>query len=176
MAYRGESREDDLMASIMMNNNPVTTVGQLPAIGTAAPAFELVNADLATVSSADMAGRRIILSIFPSIDTGVCAQSVREFNKRAAALDGTSVVCVSMDLPFALARFCGAEGIDGVTTTSGFRSTFGRDYGLTIADGPLAGLYSRAIVVVDEQGTVVYTEQVPDIAQEPDYEAALAAL
>lgn len=166
----------EYMASITFQNAPVRTVGDLPAVGSTAPAFELVGADLSPVTSASLAGQRVVLSVFPSVDTGVCAQSVREFNKRAAGLDGVTVVCVSMDLPFAAARFCGAEGIDGVVTASGFRSTFGADYGVTMADGPLAGLYSRAVVVLDEHGTVLYTEQVPEITQEPDYEAALAAL
>lgn len=164
------------MASITLQNNPVTTVGELPAVGAAAPAFELVGADLTPVNSEQLAGRRVVLSVFPSVDTGVCAQSVREFNKRAAELDNTTVVCVSMDLPFAQARFCGAEGLDGVVTASGFRSTFGADYGLTMADGPLAGLYSRAVVVIGADGKVAYTEQVPEISQEPNYEAAIAAL
>ena len=164
------------MASITLQNTPVTTVGKLPAVGSAAPAFELVGADLSPVTSEQLAGRRVVLSVFPSIDTGVCAQSVREFNKRASELENTTVVCVSMDLPFAQARFCGAEGLDGVITASGFRSTFGADYGLTMVDGPLAGLYSRAVVVIDADGKVAYTEQVPEIKQEPDYEAAVAAL
>lgn len=164
------------MASITFRGTPVQTVADLPAVGTKAPAFDLVGADLSPVTSDSLAGQRVVLSIFPSVDTGVCAQSVREFNKRAGALENTTVVCVSMDLPFAAARFCGAEGIDGVVTASGFRSTFGADYGVTMADGPLAGLYSRAVVVLDADGTVLYTEQVPETSQEPDYEAALAAL
>lgn len=164
------------MASITFRGTPVHTVADLPAVGSKAPAFDLVGADLSPVTSASLAGQRVVLSIFPSVDTGVCAQSVREFNQRAGALENTTVVCVSMDLPFAAARFCGAEGIDGVVTASGFRSTFGTDYGVTMADGPLAGLYSRSVVVLDTDGTVLYTEQVPETGEEPDYEAALAAL
>lgn len=132
--------------------------------------------DLAPLTRAFFAGRRLVLSVFPSIDTGVCAQSVREFNQRAAQLENTTVLCISADLPFAQARFCGAEGIENVLTASGFRSTFGEDYGLTMTAGPLTGLYSRAVVVLDADGTVLYTEQVPEIGQEPDYAGALAAL
>lgn len=164
------------MASITFRGTPVQTVADLPTVGSQAPAFDLVGADLSPVTSQGLAGQRVVLSIFPSVDTGVCAQSVREFNKRAGSVENTTVVCVSMDLPFAAARFCGAEGIDGVVTASGFRSTFGTDYGVTMTDGPLAGLYSRAVVVLDADGTVLYTEQVPETSQEPDYEAALAAL
>lgn len=164
------------MAEITFHGAPVTTVGELPAVGTTAPGFELVGADLSPVTSASLRGQRLVLNIFPSIDTGVCATSVRRFNQRAAALEGTTVLCVSADLPFALGRFCGAEGIDDVVTASVFRSTFGADYGVTIADGPLAGLPSRAVVVLDADGTVLHAEQVPEIGQEPDYEAAVAAL
>ena len=146
---------DRTMASITFHGDPVSTVGELPAVGSTAPAFEL---------------------IFPSVDTGVCAASVRQFNKLASELDNTTVVCVSADLPFAGARFCGAEGLTNVVTGSTFRSTFGADYGVTLADGPLAGLLSRAVVVLDESGKVVYTEQVPEVGQEPDYDAAVAAL
>ncbi|ARD42370.1 thiol peroxidase [Actinomyces gaoshouyii] len=164
------------MAEITRHGDPITTIGTLPAVGVEAPAFELAGADLAPVTSESLRGERLVLNIFPSIDTGVCATSVREFNKRAASLENTTVLCVSADLPFAHARFCGAEGIDGVLTASSFRSTFGTDYGVTITDTPMAGLLSRAVVVLDAQGTVLYTEQVPDISQEPDYEAAIAAL
>jgi thiol peroxidase len=128
------------------------------------------------VTNADFAGKSIVLNIFPSIDTGVCAASVRAFNEKAAGRDDAAVLNVSMDLPFAQARFCGAEGIENVTSASTFRSSFGQDYGVTISDGPMAGLMSRAVVVVDPDGTVTYTEQVPEIAQEPDYDAALAAI
>ena len=164
------------MASITFHGDPVNTVGELPAMGSTAPAFELVGADLAPVTSQSLAGRRVVLNIFPSVDTGVCAASVRQFNKLASELDNTTVVCVSADLPFAGSRFCGAEGLTNVVTGSTFRSSFGADYGATLVDGPLAGLLSRAVVVLDESGTVIYTEQVPEVGQEPDYDAAVAAL
>ncbi len=151
------------------------TVGELPAVGSKAPAYELVGDGLSAVTSADVEGRTV-LNIFPSIDTGVCAASVRRFNELAASLDNTTVVCVSKDLPFAQGRFCGAEGIDKVTTGSAFRSSFGEDYGVTMADGPMAGLLARAVVVLDSDGTVIYNQLVPEITQEPDYDAAVAAL
>ena len=164
------------MASITFQSNPVTTVGELPQAGSTLPAFELVGQDLGAVSSADLAGRRVVLNIFPSLDTGTCAMSVRKFNEVAAGLDNTVVVCVSKDLPFAQARFCGAEGIENVVTGSAFRSSFGEDFGVTMADGPLAGLLSRAVIVADAEGTVLYTEQVGEVSEEPDYDAARAAL
>ncbi|MCL3777778.1 MULTISPECIES: thiol peroxidase [unclassified Actinomyces] len=164
------------MASIIFHGVPVSTVGKLPAVGSTAPAFTLVGADLAEVTSQSLAGRRVVVSIFPSVDTGVCAQSVREFNKRASSLDNTTVLCVSKDLPFAQARFCGAEGLDDVVTASAFRSGFGEDYGVTMADGPLAGLLSRAVVVIGADGVVLHSEQVAEVADEPDYDAALAVL
>ena len=164
------------MAKITLAGDPVTTIGELPAIGEQLPDFTLVKDDLSEVSLADLPDGRIILNIFPSVDTGICAMSVRRFNQVAADLEDTTVVCVSKDLPFAFERFCGAEGIDGVITASAFRSSFGEDYGVTQIDGPLEGLLSRAVVVADKDGKVIYTEQVPDIKQEPDYEGALAAL
>ena len=164
------------MASITFKNDPVTTVGELPAKGSALPAFELVGQDLAPVTSADLAGKRVVLNIFPSLDTGTCAMSVRKFNELAAGLENTVVVCVSEDLPFAQARFCGAEGIDNVVTGSAFRSSFGEDLGVTMQDGPLAGLLSRAVVIADENGKVLYTQQVAEVTEEPDYDAAVAAL
>lgn len=164
------------MAQITLKGSPVQTVGELPGIGNPAPDFTLVKRDLSEISLADYAGKKLVLNIFPSIDTGVCAASVRVFNSQATKLENTTVLCVSMDLPFAHDRFCGAEGIENAETASAFRSNFGDHYGVTIADGPLAGLLSRAVVVIDETGKVVYTEQVPEIAQEPDYDAALAAL
>lgn len=164
------------MASITFKNDPVSTVGELPAQGAQLPAFELVGQDLGPVTSADLAGKRVVLNIFPSLDTGTCAMSVRRFNELAADFENTVVVCVSKDLPFAQARFCGAEGIENVVVASAFRSSFGEDYGVTMADGPLAGLLSRAIVVTDEAGKVVYTEQVAEVSEEPDYDAAKAAL
>jgi thiol peroxidase len=155
----------------------VETVGSLPAVGAQAPGFELVKTDLSDLSLADLAGKSVVLNIFPSIDTGVCAASVRRFNELASSLSETVVLCVSLDLPFAQARFCGAEGLDSVIPVSDFRTgRFGTDYGVRIADGPLAGLLSRAVVVVGPSGKVIYTEQVPEITQEPDYDAALAAL
>ena len=150
------------------------TVGELPAVGAPAPAFVLTGANLAPVSSEQYRGKPLLLNIFPSVDTPVCANSVRKFNERAAA-GGTSVLCVSKDLPFALARFCGAEGIDNVKSASAFRGGFGEDYGITLVDGRMAGMLGRAVVVIGADGTVTYTELVPEIAAEPDYDAALAA-
>jgi len=164
------------MAKITFKGTPIQTAGELPAKGSVAPEFTLVKQDLSETGLADYKGKRLVLNIFPSIDTGVCAMSVRKFNEKAAALKNTAVLCVSMDLPFAQSRFCGAEGIKNVVSVSAFRSAFGEHYGVTIADGPLAGLLSRAVVVINESGKVVYTEQVPEIAQEPNYDAALATL
>ena len=163
------------MATTAFKGNPVNTVGDLPAAGANAPAFELVGDGLAPLTSGDATGR-VVLNIFPSIDTGVCAASVRKFNELAASLDNTTVINVSKDLPFAQARFCGAEGIDNVKVGSAFRSSFGEDFGVTMADGPMAGLLARSVVVLDADGTVVHTELVPEITQEPDYDAAVAAL
>lgn len=164
------------MATTHLEGTDVQTVGELPALGSQAPSFTLVKTDLSEVSSADFAGKNLILNIFPSIDTGVCATSVRTFNQQAAALEDTLVLCVSQDLPFALGRFCGAEGIENVVTASAFRSSFGKDFGVTLADGPLAGLLARSVVILDAEGRVVYTQLVDEITTEPDYEAALAAL
>lgn len=164
------------MAQITLKGSPIHTIGELPDKGSSAPDFTLVKQDLSETTLSDYKGKRLVLNIFPSIDTGVCATSVRKFNEKAAELKNTVVLCVSMDLPFAQARFCGAEGIQNVVTASAFRSSFGDHYGVTIADGPLAGLLSRAVVVIDETGKVIYTEQVPEIAQEPDYDSALAVL
>lgn len=164
------------MATTALRGEPVHTVGELPQVGASAPDFTLASTDLADVTSASLAGRRVVLNIFPSVDTGVCAASVREFNSRAADLDNTSVLCVSQDLPFALGRFCGAEGIENVVPVSAFRSTFGQDYGVRLTDGPMAGLLARSVVVLDESGKVLHTELVPEIGTEPDYEGAIAAL
>lgn len=165
------------MAKITLKGNPINTSGNLPAKGTAAPDFTLVKSDLGSLSLSELKGKNVILNIFPSLDTGVCATSVRTFNKLAAGKSGYVVLGISKDLPFAHGRFCSTEGITNVVTLSGFRdSKFGKEYGLEITDGPLAGLYSRCIVVVDEKGNVKYTQQVPEITQEPDYDAALAAL
>ena len=163
------------MAQITLRGNPINTVGDLPAVGSAAPAFALTGVDLGAVTNDQFSGKPVVLNIFPSIDTPVCAASVRTFNERAAG-GGATVVNVSKDLPFAQARFCGAEGIENVTTGSAFRDSFGEDYGVTITDGPMAGLLARAIVVIGADGNVAYTELVPEIATEPDYDAAVAAL
>ena len=165
------------MASITLGGNPIQTTGELPQTGTNAPAFTLVKTDLSSASLADFAGKKVVLNIFPSIDTGTCAQSVRTFNEKASKLENTTVLCISKDLPFAQKRFCGAEGLENVVNLSDFKTgEFGKNYGLDIMDGPLAGLHSRVVIVLDEKGTVVYSEQVSEIAAEPDYEAALAAL
>ena len=165
------------MAQTALRGNPVNTAGDLPGVGAAAPGFALTGGDLGAVSKDDFAGQRVVLNIFPSIDTPTCAQSVRTFNERAASLDNTTVLCVSADLPFALGRFCGAEGIENVKTASTFRSPeFLQDYGVGMVDGPLQGLCARAVVVVDESGQVAHTQLVGEIGDEPDYEAAIAAL
>ena len=164
------------MAEITFRGNPLHTVGELPAVGSPAPGFTLTGLDLSDVTVGDFAGKNLVLNIFPSIDTAVCATSVRTFNERAAALDNTTVLNVSADLPFAMGRFCGAEGIENVQSASAFRSDFGDTYGVRITEGPLAGLMSRAVVVVKGDGVVSYVEQVPEIGQEPDYDSALAAL
>lgn len=164
------------MAEITLGGNPVNTSGDLPAVGSAAPAFELTALDLSTLSSADMAGQNVVLNIFPSMDTGTCATSVRTFNKRAAGLDNTTIVNVSADLPFAQKRFCGAEGIENASSGSTFRSPgFGEAFGTTLVDGGMAGLHARAVVVITPDGNVAHTELVGEIAEEPNYDAALAA-
>jgi thiol peroxidase len=166
------------MAEIKLKGNSIRTSGTLPAVGSKAPDFRLTKSDLSDVSLKDFAGKKVLLNIFPSLDTGVCAMSVRRFNKEASELPGSVVVGVSKDLPFAHKRFCAAEGIDKLITASSLRDndSFGTQYGLRITDGGMAGLFSRCIVILDEKGTVLYTEQVPEITQEPDYEKALAIL
>ena len=165
------------MAQITFKGSPVDTVGSLPAKGSEAPFFCLVKTDLSEAGPADFAGKRLVLNIFPSLDTPVCAASVRRFNQEAASLDNTVVLCISADLPFAHSRFCEVEGLKNVISLSVFRSPeFGRDYGVTLASGPLKGLLSRAIVIIDADGIVRYTEQVAEIVEEPDYSAALTAL
>jgi len=165
------------MAQITLQGNPVQTVGNLPAVGMEAPSFKLVKTDLSEASLQDFAGKNIILNIFPSLDTSVCAASVRRFNREAGESPDTVVLCISADLPFAHQRFCEVEGLNDVIPLSVFRSPeFGRDYGVTITSGPLAGLMSRAVVIIDKSGEVAYTEQVPEITQEPDYDASLLAL
>lgn len=165
------------MASVTLGGNTVNTVGQLPALHTPAPDFKLVKGDLSTASLSDFAGSKLILNIFPSIDTGTCATSVRKFNEKAASLENTKVLCISRDLPFAQKRFCGAEGIENVITLSDFRDgRFGKDYGLELVDGALTGLHARSVIVINEKGEVVYSELVGEIANEPDYDSALKAL
>ena len=162
------------MATTAFKGTPVSTVGDLPAPGQSAPEIQLVGSDLGEVTRPE--GRRTVLNIFPSVDTGVCAASVRKFNELAAGLDNTEVITASMDLPFALKRFCGAEGIENVRAASAFRSDFGQQYGVTMADGAMAGLLARAVIVLDADGSVLYTQLVDQIGSEPDYDAAVAAL
>jgi thiol peroxidase len=165
------------MANITLKGNPITTLGNLPEVGSELLNFDLIKNDLSHVSLKDFAGKRLVLNIFPSLDTGTCAASVRNFNKAAAGLENTVVLCISRDLPFAQARFCGAEGIENAITLSDFATgQFGNDYQLTITSGPLAHLLSRSVIVADTNGKVIYTEQVPEIVDEPNYDAALKAL
>ncbi|WP_373753314.1 thiol peroxidase [Neisseria weixii] len=165
------------MAQVTFKGDPVEVGGTLPQVGQTAPAFTLVATDLSEKSLSDFTGKRKVLNIFPSIDTGVCSKSVREFNERATGLDNTVVLCISADLPFALARFCGAEGIENVTSLSTFRcKNFKQDYGTEIQSSPLKGLNARAVVVLDENDQVLYSELVPEIGEEPNYDAALAVL
>ena len=165
-----------IMATILLAGQPIQTNGQLPTINTQAPDFTLVATDLSEKKLNDFKGSRLVLNIFPSIDTGICATSVRKFNQEMSNLENTQVLCISKDLPFAQQRFCGAEGLDKVITLSDFRGNFGKNYQCEILDGPLAGLLSRAVIILDENGKVIYTEQVPDIKQEPNYEEALKIL
>lgn len=164
------------MASITLKGNPVKTVGELPAVGQKAPEFTLVRTSLQELSLAQYAGKRVVMNIFPSLDTGVCAMSVRKFNALAAGLENTVVLNISADLPFALGRFCGVEGIENAEALSSFRSSFGRDYQVEISDSPLKGLLSRSVLVLDADHVVIHAEQVPEITQEPNYDAAIAAL
>jgi thiol peroxidase len=165
------------MASITLGGNPINTSGELPKVGSKAPDFKLVKNDLSIATLADFAGSKLVLNIFVSLDTGTCATSVRTFNADASKLDNTKVLCISRDLPFAQKRFCGAEGIENVINLSDFRTgSFGKDYGLEMVNGALAGLLSRVVIVLDENGIVKYTEQVPEVSNEPNYESALAAL
>jgi len=165
------------MTNITLGGNPIHTSGELPAVGSKSPNFSLVQNDLSKVTLADYAGSKLVLNIFPSIDTGTCATSVRTFNQKASALENTKVLCISRDLPFAQKRFCGAEGLENVINLSDFNTgSFGKDFGLEITDGPLAGLHSRVVIVLDENGVVRHAEQVGEIADEPNYESALKAL
>jgi thiol peroxidase len=165
------------MATIQLHGNQFQTSGELPATGAAAPSFSVTKTDLSTLQSADLVGQRVVLNIFPSVDTPTCAASVRAFNEKASGLPNTTVLCVSKDLPFALSRFCGAEGLDKVVPVSDFRGNdFASKYGLGIQDGPLAGLLARAVVVIDESGKVVHEQLVSNVPDEPDYEAVIQAL
>ncbi len=164
------------MATLIHRGVTVHSIGELPAVGTKLPDFTLTDSDMEEIGPDIAAGRRLVLNIFPSLDTRVCATSVRRFNELAAGLENTLVLCVSNDLPMAQARFCGAEGIENVATASGFRTSFGDDFGVTQVDGRNRGLLTRAVVVADTDGTVLHTQQVADMSTEPDYDAALAAL
>ena len=165
------------MASITLRGNAINTSGELPTVGSKAPDFQLVKTDLSVATLADFAGSKVVLNIFPSIDTSPCSISVRTFNADASKLNNTKVLCISRDLPFAQKRFCGAEGLENVINLSDFKTgSFGKDYGLEIADGALAGLHSRVVIVLDENGIIKYTEQVSEITNEPNYELALASL
>jgi thioredoxin-dependent peroxiredoxin len=164
------------MAQVTLKGNPFNTNANLPAVGSKAPAYKLVKTDLSEVSDQSLAGKRVVLNIFPSVDTPTCAQSVRTFNAQASSAANTVVVCASLDLPFALARFCGAEGLTNVVPASAFRSNFASDYGVKMIDGPLTGLCARAVVVLDTDGKVLHTELVSEIANEPNYDAALKVL
>ncbi|PCJ94952.1 MAG: lipid hydroperoxide peroxidase [Flavobacteriaceae bacterium] len=165
------------MATVTLKGNPLNTLGNLPSIGSFAPSFNLTKNDLSPANLENYKGKKVVLNIFPSIDTGTCAQSVRQFNQEAAELDNTAVLCISKDLPFAQARFCGAEGIKNVEMLSDFKNgSFGKDYEVEFTDGPLQSLLSRSIVVLDENGSVLHTEQVAETTEEPNYKAALEAL
>jgi thioredoxin-dependent peroxiredoxin len=164
------------MAQTALGGNPVNTIGDLPSVGSATPSFSVTKADLSDITPADLAGQRVVINIFPSLDTATCATSVRKFNELASGLDNTTVLCVSADLPFAQTRFCGAEGLSNVVTASTFRGDFGTTYGVKLIDGKMAGLMARSVVVLDENGKVLHSQLVPEIAQEPDYDAAVASL
>jgi len=165
------------MAELTLHNEKIKTIGELPKVGEKAPVFKMIKNDLSTVKLNHYKGKKLILNIFPSIDTGTCAQSVREFNKQASELENTKVLCISRDLPFAQARFCGAEGLDNVETLSDFnQGKFGKNYKLTIKNGPLKNLFSRVVIVLDENHKIIYTEQVQEITDEPNYKKALDSL
>ena len=170
-------KKNNDMATVTLGGNPIHTSGELPQVGSKLVDFKLIKNDLSVATLADFAGKKLVLNIFPSIDTGTCATSVRKFNESASALENTTVLCISRDLPFAQKRFCGAEGLENVINLSDFKDgSFGKNFGLEITDGPLAGLHSRVVIVLDENGTILHTEQVKEIADEPNYEAALAVL
>ena len=165
------------MASVILGGNPIHTNGELPKMDAPAPDFHLVQKDMTTVSLKDYSGSRLVLNVFPSIDTSTCATSVRKFNEKASTLVNTKVLCISRDLPYAQKRFCGAEGLENVINLSDFKEgRFGKDYGLEMTDGRMTGLHSRAVIVIDENGKIIHTEQVENISNEPNYEAALAVL
>jgi len=165
------------MATVTLGGDTVHTSGTLAPIGSLAPDFKLTATDLSSKTLSDYAGHNLVLNVFPSVDTGTCAQSIRKFNKAASALDNTKVLCISKDLPFAMGRFCGAEGLDNVVSLSDFRDgNFGKTYGLEFTDGAFEALLSRCVIVINPEGKIVHTEQVPEIADEPNYEAALEAL
>ena len=165
------------MATVTLKGNEIHTAGDLPPVGKQAPDFTLVAGDLSSKSLEDFKGSKLILNIFPSVDTGTCAQSVRTFNKKASSLNNTKVLCISRDLPFAQARFCGAEGLEDVINLADIRDrNFGKNYGLEFTDGPLEGLLSRVVIVIDENGIVKHAQQVPEIVDEPDYQAAMSVL
>jgi thiol peroxidase len=165
------------MSKVTLKGNPVSTIGDLPVVGSKAPEFSLVGTNLADVKNTDFTGKRVVLNIFPSLDTATCAASVRRFNVEASKLQDAAVVCISKDLPFAHSRFCTTEGIENVVSASEFRSNaFGKNYGVMITDGPLQGLMARAVVVLDKDGTVLHSQLVPEITEEPDYESALNSL
>lgn len=176
LSTTSNQKSQQKMTTIQLKGNPIHTVGSLPETGSQAADFTLVADDLSEKSLSDFKGKNVILNIFPSVNTGVCAASVREFNKDAAALPNAVVLCISKDLPFAQAQFCGAEGIKNVVMLSDFRTDFGHQYGVQMAEGPLQGLLSRAVVVINPEGKIIYEEQVPEITQEPNYEKALASI
>lgn len=165
------------MATILLKENEIHTIGELPAVGSQAVDFELVASNLSRVCLKDYAGSRLVLNIFPSLDTGTCAASVRHFNELAGKLPDTKVLCISRDTPFAQSRFCGAEGLENVITLSDFETgQFGKDYGLQLIDGPMKGFLSRVVIIVDASGKVEYTQQVPILSDEPNYDEVVAAL
>lgn len=165
------------METISFKGSPCHTFGNIPAVGSKAPDFTLVSPELKELHFADYQGKRVVLNVFPSLDTSVCAASVRRFNKEASSLNNAVVLCVSMDLPFAAGRFCTAEGLDNVTPASAFRSPeFSKNYGLQLVDGPLAGLLARAVIIIDEKGNVAYSDLVEEITDEPKYDEALDVL
>lgn len=165
------------MATVTLKGNQINTIGNLPEVGNEMPKFSLIKNDLSVLSNSDLNGKKVVYNIFPSVDTGTCAASTRRFNKEATNLQNTTVVCISRDLPFAQKRFCGAEGIDNVIMASDFKNgEFGKDLGIIFIDGPLNSLLSRAVIVADENGKILFTEQVSETADEPNYEAAIASL